>query len=141
MSRRCLPGSNENPALEIVSHGNYHPVNTCLQDLLRNILLSNLLQKNWYQAFADCRTKGMDLASVENEEEYQQVLSQINALGKCINVNQLLSQKQYTRITIIIILNNILSKPHHRIKHLQLSFLLKFTSKTAIILFFLLEMV
>lgn len=81
----------------------------------------------------------MVLAALEKEEDYQQVLSQINALGKCINVNQLLSQKQY--ITIIIILHYILSKQLHLMKYLQLSFLLKFTFQTAIILFLLLEMV
>lgn len=38
----------------------------------------------WYQALADCHSKGMDLASVESEEEYDKSLSLINAVGKFV---------------------------------------------------------
>lgn len=35
----------------------------------------------WYQALADCHSRGMDLASVESEEEYN-TLSLIKTVGK-----------------------------------------------------------
>lgn len=36
----------------------------------------------WYQALADCHSRGMDLASVESEEEYNNTLSLIKTVGK-----------------------------------------------------------
>lgn len=38
----------------------------------------------WYQALADCHSKGMDLASVESEEEYNKTLSLIKDVGKFV---------------------------------------------------------
>lgn len=36
----------------------------------------------WYEALADCHSKGMDLASVENDEEYNNTLNLIKPVGK-----------------------------------------------------------
>lgn len=41
-----------------------------------------LHQKTWYEAFADCLERNMELASVESEEEYHEVMKQISAFGK-----------------------------------------------------------
>lgn len=41
-----------------------------------------LLQKNWFGAFEDCRTRGLYLASILNETEFMEVSRQINDLGK-----------------------------------------------------------
>lgn len=38
----------------------------------------------WYEALADCYSKGMNLASVESEEEYNKTLSLIKTVGKFV---------------------------------------------------------
>lgn len=50
--------------------------------MLFNVVLFKLHQKNWYEAFADCLKRNMELASVESEEEYHEVMKQISAFGK-----------------------------------------------------------
>lgn len=45
----------------------------------------------------------MDLASIENDVEYHRVLSQINALGKCINQSAVNKNRQQYRIHTVCI--------------------------------------
>lgn len=44
--------------------------------------LLNQLQKNWFEAYEDCRIKGMALAFIESDEEYGNLTDQITALSK-----------------------------------------------------------
>lgn len=46
------------------------------------LIALSLLQKNWFGAFEDCRTRGLYLASILNETELLEVSRQINDLGK-----------------------------------------------------------
>lgn len=41
-------------------------------------------QKNWFQSFLACRNKGLDLASVENEEEHQALLKLLIPIGEFV---------------------------------------------------------
>lgn len=41
-------------------------------------------QKNWFESFLDCRNKGLDLASVENEEEHQALLKLLIPIGEFV---------------------------------------------------------
>lgn len=41
-------------------------------------------KRNWFGAFEDCRIKGWELASVESEEEDQEVSKKIIAVGKFV---------------------------------------------------------
>lgn len=50
--------------------------------MLFYVILFKLRQKNWYEAFADCLERNMELASVESEEEYHELMKQISAFGK-----------------------------------------------------------
>lgn len=43
-----------------------------------------MLQKNWNESYEDCLQRNMNLASIESEEEYQNVLIQILAMGKIV---------------------------------------------------------
>lgn len=48
-----------------------------------NVLFS-LQQKNWFESFLACRNKGLDLASVENEEENQTLLKLLIPIGEFV---------------------------------------------------------
>lgn len=57
-----------------------------LKVVLKFIVSMNVLfpfqQKNWFESFLDCRNKGLDLASVENEEENQALLKLLIPIGE-----------------------------------------------------------
>lgn len=58
-------------------------------------------QKNWFESFVDCRIKGLDLASVENEEEHQTLLKLIIPIGKIVtkSTHSLLLKKMMVHVS------------------------------------------